>query len=93
MIGRFGQQNESGRLEPGVHLIESAFDGRRRRIDARMRNDGEKLVNARPGYRPRCVSLGELRDYAHRPFVKRRVFPMGGDEDVRVDRNQAPRPS
>ena len=49
MVCRLGQERERRRLEPGVDLIERAREGRRRRIDAGMGDDGEKLMNAWPG--------------------------------------------
>ena len=82
-----------GEFDPGVDLVEGALKGRRRRIDTRMRDDGEKLVHARPGNRPWRRSLREFRNSLRCDVVKRRVLSMGVDKNARGDGDQPLRPS
>ncbi len=50
--------------------VQGAREGRGRRVDAGMGDDGEKLVNARPGNRPGRGSLREFGDSLRRRVVK-----------------------
>ena len=56
-------------------------------VAPRMGDDGEELVQARPGQRPRRPALGQLADLGRRGPVELRVAAVRVDQDVRVDRD------
>ena len=93
MVGGFGQHDKSGRCQPCVYLIECPCDRRRWRIDARMGHDSEELMQARPRNRPGCLPFGEFCHPLRSGFMKRRIFSMRIDQNVRVHGDQLPRPS
>ena len=68
-------------------LAERLFDPARRVVDPRMGDDGEELVQARPGQCPRRPALGQLADLGRRGPVELRVAAVRVDQDVRVDRD------
>jgi hypothetical protein len=88
-----GEQHEARSLQPRVDLRERIRERRRRCVAARVGDDAEELVNARPGYRPGRDPFGELRDAAAGRLEPGRVLPVRVDEDVGVDRDHEPRPS
>ena len=61
------------------------------RIDARMCHDREKFVDARPGNGPHRRPLGEFGHAPEGSIVKWGILAMGVDENVRIDRDHAPR--
>jgi hypothetical protein len=68
---RFRKQHESRSLEPGIDLIRGRRQRRRRIVDARMRRDGEKLVQAGPRNGPRRAPFRETRNASRGGLVKR----------------------
>lgn len=93
VVRRLGQEHQGWRPEPGVHLVESARQGRRRGVDAGMGDDGEKLVNTWPGDRPGRGPFCKFRNSLRGRIVKRRILAVSVDQDVGVDGDQPPRPS
>jgi hypothetical protein len=60
-------------------------------LDSRMRDDCEKLMNARPGNSPLNAILRELFDQRSRRFVPLTVASMCVNQDIGVDSDQLPR--
>ena len=89
---RFGQQRERRRFEPGIHLVEGPGQRRGWSIDARMRHDGEKFVQARPGNGPGRRAFGKPRHALERDFVERRILAVRIDQNIGIDGDHAPRP-
>src|SRR4051812_27797411 len=85
---RLGQQHKTWRLEPGIDLIDRRRERRRRTVDARMCDDGKKLVQARPENSPSGVSFGETGKLARRNGMKGCVLAMRINQDVGVDSDQ-----
>ena len=57
-----------------------------------MGDDGEKLMQTGPSDRPSGATIRKVRKIAYRGSVKRRVFSMRVNENIRVDGDQE-RPS
>lgn len=93
VLVRFRKQYECRRFQPCIDLPKRCLEWRRRIVDARVGNDGEKLVQAWPRDRPSCAAFGKVGDAFCRSGVKRRVLAMRVNEDVGIDCDQEPRPS
>jgi hypothetical protein len=63
-------QPQRGRLTPAAHLFEGLLRCRRRRVDPRMGDHGEKLVNARPWDGPHPSPFGTRSHGSGRRGVK-----------------------
>lgn len=79
------------RLQPGADLIEGHGERCRGPVDARMRDDRQKLVKAGPWDGPRGSPLGKTGHRLERCGVPSGILAMGVNEDVRVDGNHEPR--
>ncbi len=88
-----GEEDEARGLEPRLHLIQRDLERARRGEDTRMGDDGQELVDAGPRDRPGCPVFSELPDPRGCRVVPGRVFAVGVDEEVRVDRDPPPRAS
>jgi hypothetical protein len=62
-------------------------------VDPRMCHDGQELVNARPGDRPRCGRFGRSCEVPIGRLVPGRVLAMRVHQDVGIDGDQPPAPS
>lgn len=93
MLLGLGKNHEGGGLQPSIDLIERRGQWRRRIIDAVMRDDSEKLVQARPRDRPSRRTRREVGDASFCNSVELRVLTAGMNEEVGIDRDQEPRPS
>src|SRR5204863_10164145 len=79
----------------GVTRVDGVECNReRRRIleYPRMSDDGEKLVHARPRYRPECTAAAQRIEQRDGGSVQGAVGAVRIDEQIRVDRDHAPRP-
>ena len=90
---RLCQQHQCRRLQPRLYLIERPIGRRRRIVDAWMGDDRQKFMNAGPRNRPCGRAFGKLSKTFRCRSVKRRIFSMRVDENIRVDCDQEPRPS
>ena len=89
----FSQQDQRRRFQPRFDLSNRLAEGRGRYEYPRVSHDGEKFVNARPGYGPHGLALGQRGDVSPRFRVPWGVATVGVDEEVRVQGDHAPRPS
>jgi hypothetical protein len=74
-----GQDDQGRRLEPSFDLVERRLERRGRGEDPGVRDDGQELVNARPGDRPWSPRAGQLADPSVRGLVPRGILPVGVD--------------
>lgn len=90
MRPRLGQERQSRRFEPSIDLFEGSRQRRRRRIDPRMRHNGEEFVQARPGNGPDRRPFRQFRYASAGDLVERRLLAMRVDEDVGIEGDHAP---
>ena len=85
VLFRFRQQKERRRSQQLFQVFQYDVQRNRRMEDARMSNNPEEFVDARPGDRPRQCAFGEvLEDLTCRNMVFARL-DFSVDEDVRID--------
>ena len=77
----FRQEGEGWRFEPSIYLGQSAGERGRRRVDARMRNNGKELMQARPRNGPCSPSFRELRQPLRGSCMKVRIGAMRVHQD------------
>ena len=75
----------------GINLVEGTGHRRRRCVDAWMSDDREKLVQAWPRNASDSRPLGQLRDASKSCLMERGIFAMRIDENIRIERDHAPR--
>ena len=92
VIRTLGEQDECRTLEPCIELSEGLGEGRRGVENPRMRDDRKELVNTRPRNAPAVRTLSYSHERLRCCGMKRMIPAMRVDEDVRVDRDHAPRP-
>ena len=92
LIG-FRQQDQRRRLKPGLDLIQSADYRCRRVIDSGMCHDGQEFMQAGPRNCPCRAPFGERRNRVRSRAVERSILAMRVNQNVGINRNQAPRPS
>ncbi len=88
----FPQQRGHRAFEPGIDLADRCIDAGWRIKDSRVGDDREELVHARPRYAPRHMTLGEALKACLRRSVPVRIRAVRIDENVRIRRDQLPRP-
>ena len=86
---RLRSKLEVRRLEPGGNLIQGDVERRRRIIDARVGDDGDELVQARPGDRPARRALRQSGDAGVGAVVPEGIGAVRVDEQIGVDRDHA----
>ena len=90
MLIRFCQHHEARRLQPHIHLFNRERKRSWRAVDARMCNDGKKLVEARPRNCPAGIALGKPGNLLRRDGMEWRILTMRVNQDIGVDSNQEP---
>jgi hypothetical protein len=92
-VARSGQEDlKTWRFQNAIHSIAGFVGGVRRIKQLRVGYDTYEFSDAERGNSPRCVAFSQ-RDHSRSGVpVVGQLFPMGIDEDVRVDCDQ-PRPS
>lgn len=86
----FPQNRHPWTLVPRRQGCERQFERRRRIVDARMRCDGDKFMQAGPWDRPSVARCGQARYQAQRLFVPFAVFAMAINQQIGVDGNHEP---
>jgi len=81
-----------GRVKPLPYRGQRQVGWRGRIVNPGMRDNGNELVNAGPGYRPSRRSIGKLDHDGKCTFMQRGILTMSIHEDVRVNSLHAPRP-
>ena len=89
----FPQQDQTRRFQPGVYLLHRLRTWCGRFIDARVRNNGEKFMNTRPGNRPGLAALHLFTDSAAGDIMPCGIFPMSIHQQVGINGYHPPRPS
>ena len=90
---RLAEQDQRRGLYPRGDLVEGELKRRGRAVDPRMGDDAEEFVDARPGDGPGGAVFSQFRHAADGAVVPGRILSMGVDKQIRVDGDQAPRPS
>ena len=77
-----------GGFQPAADLLDGVGQRSRRIVNAGMGDDGQELMQARPGDRPLGTAFGQLRDDLIRLGMPGRIGTVGMDQDIGVEGDQ-----
>ncbi len=86
MIRRLGEQNQRGRIQNAAQIIERNRERDRRMVDAGMRDNSQKLVEAWPGNGSGKGAFRKFPKQSSGLFMPRAGTDFRVDEDVGVYR-------
>ena len=84
---RFADELAPRGFAPGTDGVERHAQGRRRRVDARMRHHGTEFVHARPGDRPAAAAVGQIGEQLERRGVRTGSRAVRVNQKVGVNRD------
>ena len=93
ITGRLSLQHQARSLHPSLDLSLGNLQRAGGIVYARVRYDGQELMQARPRNGPRGAAIGEFGKASAGCLMPGRVLAMSVNQDVGIHRDHAPRPS
>src|SRR5437899_4171096 len=87
----FADESVDGRSHPAANSLARGLERRGRFVNVRVRDNGQKLVNARPGNGPPLVAVREFEEDRTGFVVPIRVLAMRVNQQVGINGDHADR--